>query len=54
MHKPADLNMTEEQQSQAIHLLKMAWCTVDYWNHNGDLSTQIKDFLHQYSKTNLL
>jgi len=42
--------ITEEQQSQAIQLLHQVWVTVDYFDHNGTLSTQIQDLLKRLDR----
>jgi len=36
--------MTKDKLQKAIQLLKQAWGCIDYWDHNGSLSKQIKTF----------
>lgn len=42
--------MTTEQQDKVLQLLRQAWTTVDYFDHNGELSTEIQDFLRQLGR----
>lgn len=42
--------MMEKQLDKALKLLCQAWVTVDYFDHNGTLSTQVQDFLHETSR----
>jgi len=39
-------NMDKTQQAKALRLLEKAWVTVDYWDHDGELSSKIKSFLN--------
>lgn len=40
--------LQEQQLKEAIKLLRTAWITLDYFEHNGDLSTRILSFLKQF------
>lgn len=41
---------TVEQSEQAILLLKRAFVVTDYWNHKGEDSKKIREFLEQFDQ----
>ena len=44
---PMKPSPTEDQQEKAIELLKVAWVTVDFWDHKGDQSKAIISFINE-------
>ena len=39
-----------DQLKEALRLLERAWITVDFWDHKGEFSAEIRKFLDEQKK----